>query len=104
MSVTEKDIIDTIAFEKDRVTLILEIYDHLPFEGKFEYDHISLLQDKLNTYMWYIDSEQYRDTYPDHNFESIVINFRFLHNPTENCVKFITLTNKQLSSANVKIV
>ena len=40
MAVTDVNVIDGIAFDDDNKTLIMEIYDHLHFEGKFEFDHI----------------------------------------------------------------
>ena len=45
MAVTDVNVIDGIAFDDDNKTLIMEIYDHLHFEGKFEFDHIVILQD-----------------------------------------------------------
>ena len=56
MAITEKDTIDSVAYENN--TLIMQLYDHLDFEGKFEYDHLVMLQDKLNTYIWYVDSKR----------------------------------------------
>ncbi len=44
MSVTEKDVVDGIAIDHDDKTLIMEIYDHLDFEGNFEFVHIDILQ------------------------------------------------------------
>ena len=43
MAVTDVNVIDGIAFDDDNKTLIMEIYDHLHFEGKFEFDHIVIL-------------------------------------------------------------
>jgi len=77
MAVTDVNVIDGIAFDDDNKTLIMEIYDHLHFEGKFEFDHIVILQDKLNTYLWYIESKQYADIYPDKQFDNFVINIHF---------------------------
>ena len=37
MAVTDVNVIDGIAFDDDNKTLIMEIYDHLHFEGKFEF-------------------------------------------------------------------
>ena len=85
MAVTDVNVIDGIAFDDDNKTLIMEIYDHLHFEGKFEFDHIVILQDKLNTYLWYIESKQYADIYPDKQFDNFV-------------------SNQKLSVLNIKIV
>lgn len=51
MAVTDSQTIDGIAYDDNATTLILEIYDHLNFDGKFEFDHLAILQDKLNSYI-----------------------------------------------------
>ena len=104
MAVTDVNVIDGIAFDDDNKTLIMEIYDHLHFEGKFEFDHIVILQDKLNTYLWYIESKQYADIYPDKQFDNFVINIHFRYEITENCKKYINVSNQKLSVLNIKIV
>lgn len=104
MAITDGDVIDGMAVERRDKTLILEIYDHLDFEGAFEWDHITLLQDKLNTYLWYIDSRQYADVYPDEQFERFVINVHFLYEITDNCRKYIDVSNQKLSASNIKIL
>lgn len=104
MAVTDENVVDGIAFDNEGKTLIMEIYDHLDFEGKFEFDHISILQDKLNTYLWYIDSRQYVDVYPDKQFENFVINVHFRYAITENCKKYIDVSNQKLSASKIKIV
>ena len=103
MAVTDTDVVDGIAFDDADKTLIMEIYDHLDFEGKFEFDHISILQDKLNTYLWYIDSGQYEDIYPQKDFDRFLINIHFLHDITDNCIKFIDVCNQKLSASASKI-
>ena len=45
---------------------------------KFEFDHIVILQDKLNTYLWYIESKQYADIYPDKQFDNFCKKYSFL--------------------------
>lgn len=103
MAVTDSNVVDGIAFDNNGRTLMLEIYDHLDFEGKFEFDHIAILQEKLNTYLWYIDSKQYADVYPDKEFDNFVINIHFLHNITGNCKKYIAVANQKLSDSNIRI-
>lgn len=103
MAVTDSNVVDGMAFDENGNTLIMEIYDHLDFEGEFEFDHIVLLQDKLNTYLWYIDSGQYAEVYPDKKFNSFVINIHFLHNISDNCKRYIDVSNQKLFSSNIRI-
>lgn len=81
----------------------MEIYDHLNFEGKFEYDHIVILQEKLNTYLWYINIKQYKEVYPEKDFVRFLINVHFYYKTTNNCRKYINESNKKLSSSNIQI-
>lgn len=104
MAVTDQNIIDGMAFDEKNKILILEIYDHLNFEGAFEFDHIVILQDKLNTYLWYINSKQYEEVYPNKIFQKFIINIHFKFNITENCQKYIQHSNFKLKSSNIQIV
>ena len=79
MAIDNRDTIDSVAYESN--TLILQLYDHLDFDEEFEYDHMVMLQDKLNTYIWYIDSNQYQDTYLEKEFSNFIINVFFMFLP-----------------------
>lgn len=105
MAVTDNDVVDGIAFDDTDKTLILEIYDHLPFEDMFEFDHIDILQDKLNTYLGYIYSRQYEDIYPQIDVDHFLINIHFKYDITDNCRKFIAVSKQKLSSwkSNIQI-
>lgn len=105
MAITDKDIIDSIAYVEESTsrTLILQIYDHLDFEGKLEYDHMTMLQEKLNTYIWYIQSKQYQEIYPQKDFCSYTIKIYFICDITELCKKYIDNANKKLININIHI-
>lgn len=104
MAVTDSQTIDGIAYDDNATTLILEIYDHLNFDGKFEFDYLAILQDKLNSYIWFINSKQYEDTYPGKVFSKFIINIHFLNEITDNCKKFIDNANIKLSIFDIHIV
>lgn len=104
MAVTDVGVIDGIAFNEADKTLIMEIYDHLNFEDKFEFDHIAILQDKLNAYLWYINSKQYEEAYPQKSFDNFLINIHFRYDITDNCSKYIDVSNQKLSASNIRIV
>lgn len=101
MAIDNRDTVDSVAYESN--TLILQLYDHLDFDEEFEYDHMVMLQDKLNTYIWYIDSNQYQDTYPEKEFSNFIINVFFMFEPTGLCKKFLENINLKLSEANIHI-
>ena len=101
MAIDNTDTIDSVAYKVDK--LILQLYDHLDFDDEFEYDHMSMLQDKLNTYIWYIDSKQYQDTYDGKRFSDFVINIFFMFEPTELCKKNLDNINRKLLDANIHI-
>lgn len=101
MAVTEKDVVDSVAYEDD--FLFLQLYDHLDFEGKFEKDHMLMLQDKLNTYIWYIDSKQYREAYLGKEFNNYLIKNFFVFESSILCKEFIIHANKRLGNTNIKI-
>lgn len=101
MSVAEKDVVDGIAIGHDGETLIMEIYDHLNFEDEFK--HIAILQDKLNTYIWFINSKQYSDLYPNTEFKSYLIIIHFLHELSDNSKKFVNESNKALVTSDIVI-
>jgi len=104
MAVTDSQTIDGIAYDDNATTLVLEIYDHLNFDGKFEFDHLAILQDKLNSYIWFINSKQYEETYPNKRFSKFIINIHFLNAITENCKKYIENANIKLSAFDIHIV
>lgn len=101
MAIDNKDVVDSVAYEENK--LILQIYDHLDFEKEFEYDHMVMLQDKLNTYIWYIESKQFEDTYPEKKFSNFLINIFFMFEPTELCKDFLNNVNVKLAKSNIHI-
>lgn len=100
MSVLENNKIDGIATSDDGKNLIIMLSDHLDFEN--ETNHLLILQNKINAYLSFIQSEQYSEIYPDNNFENIVIEIYFKHKVTDNCIKFIEVVNSQIEVLNTK--
>jgi len=65
---------------------------------------LNILQDKINTYLSYINSKQYADVYPGKDFSKYLINIYFLHQLTDNFKKYIDVVNRQLSVDNIEVV
>lgn len=102
MSIIETNKIDAIGISKDGEGLILMLADHL--DWKNESEHLTLLQDKINAYLGFIESNQYSDTYPNKVFKYYVIDIRLKEKATENCLKFFEVINTQLREYNIQVV
>lgn len=102
MSVIESGQVDGIA-TNDNKTLVLLITDHLDWEK--EHNHLILLQDKINSYIAFIESEQYRDIeqFKRLKIKKYIIEISFKYKPTENCSKFINSVNEQLKQLHIFI-
>lgn len=101
MSVIETDKIDGMGKGKENGELILLITDHLDWEN--EQDHLVILQNKINSYLGFIESKQYVDIYPNDVFEYCVIEIHFQNSITENCLKFLDVVANQVEQFNIKI-
>lgn len=67
------DTIDGLAYEDG--ALIMMLADGMPWDN--EQRHYQLLKAKLNTYILFIESQQYREKYPDVKKIKIYINTYF---------------------------
>jgi hypothetical protein len=63
MSILESNKIDAIGTDKTSGEIILTISDHLDWEN--ELHHLETLQEKLNSYITFIESEQIYLEYPN---------------------------------------
>jgi hypothetical protein len=73
MSVDQTEEIDFATIDEASGDLWLTISDHLPWEQN-EGNHLVLLQNKLNTYLRFIESGEIFEKVPDAKGRSIVIN------------------------------
>lgn len=102
MSVTDKEILDGIGISKNNPhELGLFLSDHLDWENECE--HLMLLQDKINAYITFWESAQYKEIYNDINFDNCVIEIHFLFEPTLKALQFISVVEKQISEIGMKI-
>lgn len=102
LSILETDKIDGIGKGKNNKELFFMIADHLDWSN--EYEHLKILQEKINSYIGYIESRQFHEIYPNETFEFYIIEVHFKYQITEKCLKFIDVVSKQLSQHNIKIV
>ena len=92
MNIENTDTIDGLAFKQETSSLILLLADGMDWIDMNR--HLQLLQDKLNTYIWYIESRQYEEKYP--NVERIEVRVSFLFKEPEICHKLLDATEQVL--------
>ena len=63
MSVVDSMVIDGIALTEDKNGIVLLITDHLDWSE--EYQHLMILQEKINMYLGYLEEKQYGDMYTE---------------------------------------
>ena len=85
MSIEQIEVIDAIGIDKETDEVVLTISDHLPWDD----EHMFLLQDKLNTYLEFIESEQLNDVYPEALNRSVRINITCAYEPSDFALEFL---------------
>ena len=103
MSILDFKKVDAIAQKNsDKSTVVMLITDHLNWEQ--EYDHLIVLQEKINNYLGFIQSGQGEQMFKDAIIKRYEILISFLYPITENCKKFIDSINQQLVKQNIQII
>ena len=64
-----------------------EIFDDIPWKNEVE--HLLKLQEKINKYILYIETEQYKASFPDNIFSRFKIQIMFKTKPTKECIDFL---------------
>lgn len=107
MAVDNTNVIDGMAIDKERKAICLLLIDHLAWEYDSntlsEYDHLILLQEKINSYLSYLEAKQYEEPYPEEEIAMAVIQIHFKYHITHNCEKFLNTVQNQVGQYGIKI-
>lgn len=101
MSVIDNKTVDGVALTDDKKGIILLITDHVDWSD--EYQHLVMLQEKINVYITFLEEKQYEEIYKGEEISYGVIEIHFLHNLTVNAEKFLQSVQDQISEIGVKI-
>ena len=106
MAIDDVQVIDGVGIDRERKAICLLLTDHLAWKGDdslSEYDHLMLLQEKINAYISYLESKQYEEQYPSEVFDMAVIEIHFKYDITDNCEKFLNTVQSQVGQYGIKI-
>lgn len=85
----------------DKNGIILLITDHVDWSD--EYQHLVMLQEKINVYITFHDEKQYEEIYKEEEIAYGVIEIHFLHNLTVNAEKFLQSVQNQVAELGIRI-
>ena len=102
MGIEESDKIDIVGKNKSTGQLTLFISDHLDWQD--EEAHLIALQDKINTYIAYIESGQVWERYPEATGSEMKIEVVGKYSLPEIGEEFIRVANATLATLNCALV
>ena len=100
MTIEQLDKIDIIGTNENKTSLVIS--DHLEWDAKNE--KLLLLQDKLNTYLAFVESGEIYEQYPDALDKSIEIKLVSKYHPNQEALKFLNLASGIIQSAGFVLV
>lgn len=98
MAVDNSEIIDFISITEQNI-VVLTISDHLDWEDINS--HLILLQDKINSYLKFIESGEIYETYPKAKGKSLVIEIVKKYSLSKEGENFINFAKKIVNNAGI---
>ena len=94
---TELDAIGTV---DNHLELLL--VDPVGWAEEIEAVHLEILQEKLNNYIYFLESKQYVERYGD-KFDKKVIHITFQYSPSDNGLAFLAAVQKVLQPTDMSL-
>ncbi|WP_261316788.1 DUF6572 domain-containing protein [Rhizobium leguminosarum] len=80
---------------------MLTITDHLEWTGS-DNEHLLLLQEKLNTYLGFVESGEMLETYPDAKGKAVLIDVVCKYPPSQQAQGFYSQVAQIVEGAGIK--
>ncbi|RDI38383.1 DUF6572 domain-containing protein [Falsibacillus pallidus] len=101
MSIEDKDKIDSIGINKETGIVTLALTDHLDWSN--EYEHLVLLQDKINLYVSFLESGEVYESYPQAKGKNFEIKIFSKFDLTENALEFLNVAYSTVKEAGFNL-
>lgn len=100
MSIEKTEVIDFIGIDKEQGEVLLTISDHLEWDD----NHLFILQEKLNSYISFVESGELFEVYPDSKNRNISIVIMCKYSPSPAGINFIEKARLILEKINVRLI
>jgi hypothetical protein len=101
MSILNANKIDLIGIDKKTNNAILTISDHLDWDD--EHYHLSALQEKINSYLKFIESDEIYQVYPNAIGKKLIIEIVGKYELTKAGLNFIGEVEMILNEINIEL-
>jgi hypothetical protein len=95
VSIEQTNVVDAIGTDRADGTIVLTVSDHLAWDD----GHLATLQEKINTYLRFLESGEVYQAYPDAMGRAFAISIALLHRPTESGLAFLQRVGAVITSA-----
>ena len=92
--------LDAIGIVDNHLELLL--VDPVGWQEEIEAIHLEILQEKINNYIYFLESKQYVERYGD-NFDKKVIQITFQYSPSDNGLAFLAAVQKVLQPTDMSL-
>ena len=96
MSIEELNRVDVVSRDRDG-NYELTISDH--WDWVIDFDHLDMLQEKINNYLVYIEGGELVQRFPDADGKKVSIDVRFLYQPSELGQRFLAAVKETVEGA-----
>ncbi|MFA0813341.1 DUF6572 domain-containing protein [Microbulbifer epialgicus] len=104
MSIVDTSKIDYIGTDERDGKTYLVVTDHLEWSGEDEDAHLEILQDKLNTYLAFIESGEVLTSFPDAKGTKLVIKVKGKEALSEKAENFYSAARKYIQDAGLELI
>lgn len=101
MSVLDKETVDGMAKDRGGNGIRLLITDHLDWND--EYNHLLVLQEKINSYIVFCEEHQYNQICKDTIVEYAIFEIHFMFEPTIKAMNFLEQVQRQVNEMGIAI-
>ena len=98
MTIEQTGIVDILAIDKDTGNVRLVITDHRAWNVD-AHEHLRLLQEKINTYLRFIESGEMLETRPDTRGRDVVIGIVGKHPLSQEAQEFLKTAQEVVEKA-----
>ena len=101
MTIEQTEKVDLISVDPRTDEVVMTISDHLDWTEKGT--HLLLLQEKINSYLAFIESGEIFDAYPKAKGRSVVIDIVFQHEVDPEGRNFIEMATEIVANAGFRL-